>query len=104
MADSNVTQLRPSKKTPTPRVNLRKIIDDANERIGDCRGTVEMAVQYMLESSDPAHAQACAVGALTLAMKELRRLQEELDDASSKAGRAHAAKLMHPRAGGVGNG
>jgi hypothetical protein len=84
--------------------NLADIVHDANDRLGDCRGAVEMAVQSMLESSDPEHAQACAIGALTLAVKEIKRIQEDLDEASSKAGRAQALKLLPKRAAEVAHG
>jgi len=98
MADSDDTQCA-ARKTREKRVDLCEVIDDTNDRLGDCRVTVEMSVEAMLTSSDPQEAIAQACGALTLAAKEIKRIQEELDEASSKAGRPKAVRLM--RAAGV---
>ena len=76
--------------------SIVNLIQDANDRLGDCRGAVEMVVQAMLESPDAEQTQSNAVGALTLAVKEIKRIQEELDEASSKGGRAQARNLLSP--------
>ncbi len=65
------------------KADLRPVLHNAVNRIGNCTGAVSIAIESLAGCGGEMHAQA--VGVLILARAELQRLHDEIDRAWVKS-------------------